>query len=230
MNRASLDRGFGRCIVLRKYGTSLKKYANRTQVRGAGLRKGKLLSAARRRPCLLRTRLPLSVRVAGVWRSPRCQRQLERKQQHVLSWAQQLAHKQQRSSYWTHDCWRAGPHRAARGSGSGQPCAAARQVSVARPRRHRSSRGGSHTRWAAGCHQEQCGQQGRPGAGADLALVSGAPVVLQCLRCVAFASFCTASTGCCTWLGTACRAGCPPRCPPRNPTAVPAGSWQARYW
>lgn len=33
MNRASLDRGFGRCIVLRKYGTSLKKYANRTQVR-----------------------------------------------------------------------------------------------------------------------------------------------------------------------------------------------------
>ncbi len=35
MNRASLDRGFGRCIVLRKYGTSLKKYANRTQVRPA---------------------------------------------------------------------------------------------------------------------------------------------------------------------------------------------------
>ena len=33
MNRASLDRGFGRCIVLRKYGTSLKKYANRTQDR-----------------------------------------------------------------------------------------------------------------------------------------------------------------------------------------------------
>ena len=36
MNRASLDRGFGRCIVLRKYGTSLKKYANRTQVGGRG--------------------------------------------------------------------------------------------------------------------------------------------------------------------------------------------------
>lgn len=35
MNRASLDRGFGRCIVLRKMGTSLKKYANRTQVRTA---------------------------------------------------------------------------------------------------------------------------------------------------------------------------------------------------
>jgi DNA-directed RNA polymerase III subunit RPC2 len=33
MNRASLDRGFGRCIVLRKYGTSLKKYGNRTQDR-----------------------------------------------------------------------------------------------------------------------------------------------------------------------------------------------------
>ena len=33
MNRASLDRGFGRCIVLRKYGTSMKKYANRTQAR-----------------------------------------------------------------------------------------------------------------------------------------------------------------------------------------------------
>ena len=35
MNRASLDRGFGRCIVLRKYGTALKKYPNRTQVRAA---------------------------------------------------------------------------------------------------------------------------------------------------------------------------------------------------
>ena len=40
MNRASLDRGFGRCIVLRKYGTSLKKYANRTQV-GDGFRVGR---------------------------------------------------------------------------------------------------------------------------------------------------------------------------------------------
>lgn len=30
MNKASLDRGFGRCIVLRKYGTSLKRYPNRT--------------------------------------------------------------------------------------------------------------------------------------------------------------------------------------------------------
>lgn len=33
MNKASLDRGFGRCVVLRKYGTHLKKYANRTQDR-----------------------------------------------------------------------------------------------------------------------------------------------------------------------------------------------------
>ena len=33
MNKASLDRGFGRCIVLRKYGTHLRKYANRTQDR-----------------------------------------------------------------------------------------------------------------------------------------------------------------------------------------------------
>lgn len=33
MNKASLDRGFGRCIVLRKYGTHLKKYSNRTQDR-----------------------------------------------------------------------------------------------------------------------------------------------------------------------------------------------------
>eukprot|EP00898_Chlorokybus_atmophyticus_P001524 jgi/Chlat1/2372/Chrsp17S02643 len=33
MNQASLDRGFGRCIVLRKYGTVVKKYANRTQDR-----------------------------------------------------------------------------------------------------------------------------------------------------------------------------------------------------
>ena len=31
MNRASLDRGFGRCIVLRKYGTVLKKHQNRAQ-------------------------------------------------------------------------------------------------------------------------------------------------------------------------------------------------------
>lgn len=30
MNRASLDRGFGRCIVLKKSQTVLKKYANRT--------------------------------------------------------------------------------------------------------------------------------------------------------------------------------------------------------
>lgn len=33
MNKAALDRGFGRCVVLRKYGTNLKKYANRTQDR-----------------------------------------------------------------------------------------------------------------------------------------------------------------------------------------------------
>ena len=33
MNRASLDRGFGRCIVLRKYGCTIKKYSNRTQDR-----------------------------------------------------------------------------------------------------------------------------------------------------------------------------------------------------
>ena len=33
MNKASLDRGFGRCVVLRKYGTNLRKYANRTQDR-----------------------------------------------------------------------------------------------------------------------------------------------------------------------------------------------------
>jgi DNA-directed RNA polymerase III subunit RPC2 len=31
MNRSSLDRGFGRCIVLRKYGTVLKKHQNRLQ-------------------------------------------------------------------------------------------------------------------------------------------------------------------------------------------------------
>lgn len=33
MNKASLDRGFGRCIVLKKYGTVLRKYPNRTQDR-----------------------------------------------------------------------------------------------------------------------------------------------------------------------------------------------------
>lgn len=29
LNKASLDRGFMRCIVMRKYGTTIKKYANR---------------------------------------------------------------------------------------------------------------------------------------------------------------------------------------------------------
>ena len=30
MNKSSLDRGFGRCVVLRKHGATLKKYKNRT--------------------------------------------------------------------------------------------------------------------------------------------------------------------------------------------------------
>ena len=29
MNRASLDRGFGRCMLMRKHGTVLKRYPNR---------------------------------------------------------------------------------------------------------------------------------------------------------------------------------------------------------
>eukprot|EP01025_Chloroclados_australasicus_P049879 TRINITY_DN5700_c0_g1_i1.p1 TRINITY_DN5700_c0_g1~~TRINITY_DN5700_c0_g1_i1.p1 ORF type:complete len:793 (-),score=72.46 TRINITY_DN5700_c0_g1_i1:579-2957(-) len=33
MNKGSLDRGYGRCIVMRKYGQQLKKYPNRTQDR-----------------------------------------------------------------------------------------------------------------------------------------------------------------------------------------------------
>lgn len=33
MNKASLDRGFGRCIVLKKSQTVLRKYANRTNDR-----------------------------------------------------------------------------------------------------------------------------------------------------------------------------------------------------
>jgi DNA-directed RNA polymerase III subunit RPC2 len=33
MNRASLDRGFGRCIVIKKSQAVLRKYANRTQDR-----------------------------------------------------------------------------------------------------------------------------------------------------------------------------------------------------
>ena len=33
MNKSSLDRGFGRCIVLRKYGATMKKYMNRTKDR-----------------------------------------------------------------------------------------------------------------------------------------------------------------------------------------------------
>mmetsp|Transcript_26160 Transcript_26160/g.85938 ORF Transcript_26160/g.85938 Transcript_26160/m.85938 type:complete len:1224 (+) Transcript_26160:40-3711(+) len=33
MNKSSLDRGFGRCIVLRKYSSTIRKYANRTSDR-----------------------------------------------------------------------------------------------------------------------------------------------------------------------------------------------------
>ena len=33
MNKYSLDRGFGRCIVLKKSGVSLRKYPNRTNDR-----------------------------------------------------------------------------------------------------------------------------------------------------------------------------------------------------
>mmetsp|Transcript_10383 Transcript_10383/g.31241 ORF Transcript_10383/g.31241 Transcript_10383/m.31241 type:complete len:1166 (-) Transcript_10383:34-3531(-) len=33
MNKASLDRGFGRCIVIKKFGVTLRKYANRTMDR-----------------------------------------------------------------------------------------------------------------------------------------------------------------------------------------------------
>lgn len=33
MNRASLDRGFGRCIVLKKYGATLRRYPNRARDR-----------------------------------------------------------------------------------------------------------------------------------------------------------------------------------------------------
>ncbi|CAI5930828.1 unnamed protein product [Closterium sp. NIES-64] len=36
MNRSSLDRGFGRCIVIRRYATNIKKYANRTSDRIVG--------------------------------------------------------------------------------------------------------------------------------------------------------------------------------------------------
>jgi hypothetical protein len=39
MNKYSLDRGFGRCIVLKKYGTNLRKYVN--GVHGARKRGGK---------------------------------------------------------------------------------------------------------------------------------------------------------------------------------------------
>ncbi|CAD7700122.1 unnamed protein product [Ostreobium quekettii] len=42
MNKAGLDRGFGRCIVLRKYGANVKRYMNRTmdQIRGPPLEAG----------------------------------------------------------------------------------------------------------------------------------------------------------------------------------------------
>jgi hypothetical protein len=36
INKASLDRGFGRCIVIKKYNAVLRKYANRTQDRVVG--------------------------------------------------------------------------------------------------------------------------------------------------------------------------------------------------
>ncbi|BDA40723.1 DNA-directed RNA polymerase III subunit RPC2 [Coccomyxa sp. Obi] len=49
MNRASLDRGFGRCIVLRKYGTVLKKHQNRAQdiVQAAGIPPGQSKATGR---------------------------------------------------------------------------------------------------------------------------------------------------------------------------------------
>ena len=47
MNKASLDRGFGRCVVMRKYGCTIRKYANRTSDRivapAAGSREAELL-------------------------------------------------------------------------------------------------------------------------------------------------------------------------------------------
>merc|ERR1719248_542722 len=47
MNKASLDRGFGRCVVMRKYGCTIRKYANRTSDRivapAVGSREAELL-------------------------------------------------------------------------------------------------------------------------------------------------------------------------------------------
>ena len=79
MNRASLDRGFGRCIVYKKFATSLKKYPNRSQdritrpaeaARGAGGRYAALDAdgiAGVGRPltqgeCLVHKQLPLNTR------------------------------------------------------------------------------------------------------------------------------------------------------------------------
>eukprot|EP00891_Asterochloris_glomerata_P000044 jgi/Astpho2/44/e_gw1.00001.71.1_t len=51
MNKSSLDRGFGRCIVLRKYGATMKKYMNRTKDRvlAPELKPGEVRPPGRRR-------------------------------------------------------------------------------------------------------------------------------------------------------------------------------------
>ena len=74
MNKSSLDRGFGRCVVLRKYGTTMKKYKNRTtdrvvkpvvppgQVSVAASTIGLMLQ-----PVVIRLRLSLSLSIGSLF-------------------------------------------------------------------------------------------------------------------------------------------------------------------
>ena len=97
MNRASLDRGFGRCIVLRKYGAFVKKYPNRTADRiVAPARGGPCAPASLPQPCL------------ACWNSNR--------DAGIVP-----ASRRQRARLMAPPLW-ARPGRLRRGSGIGAPC------------------------------------------------------------------------------------------------------------
>lgn len=75
MNKSSLDRGFGRCVVLRKYGTTMKKYKNRTTDRVVKpvVPPGQVSSVASTtirsmlQPVVLRPRLGLRLSLESMW-------------------------------------------------------------------------------------------------------------------------------------------------------------------
>ena len=68
MNKASLDRGFGRCVVLRKYGTVLKKHQNRSAdlLEPPKIPAGQVRAPAEKlRPLLVKTSLHRAARLPG---------------------------------------------------------------------------------------------------------------------------------------------------------------------